>query len=256
LLEATAVPQSTVEQLGLQMGSHYAVIGLRELGDGHYAGKHARLVEAVNTYCLAYRWSAASCGVGGAVYVIVSVPKSGTNDPHMRLVDGLGQGLLETCERALNSKVLVAISELSSRLTSAPTLMKQVDRCLELSLGGVSPTGVVTFQGLRSGIALGRAAQAVWEDPMLRFPELEILQTIDLDDGTNYVDTLGAFLMSLGNMRTAAEKLGVHITTLRYRLGRIHQIAGIDVQDADTRMLYGLLLRDGGGEFPTGRVEV
>jgi hypothetical protein len=230
LLEGTTVPQSTVEQLGLQVGSRYAVIGLRETDDGHIAGKHARLVEAVNTYCQAYRWSAASCGVGGAVYVIVSMPKSGTNDPHMRLVDGLGQGLLETCERALDRKVLVAISELSSRLTSAPTLRKQVDRCLELSFDGVSLTGVVTFQGLRSRIALGRAAQAVREDPMLLFPELEILKTIDRDDGTNYVDTLGAFLMSLGNMRTAAEKLGVHITTLRYR------------------MLYGLLLRDGGEE--------
>jgi sugar diacid utilization regulator len=127
--------------------------------------------------------------------------------------------------------------------------MKQVDRCLEFSLGAEDPTGVVTFDGCRSAIALGCAAQAIREDPMLRFPELEILRKSDSDEGTNYVDTLGASLMSLGNMRAAAEKMGVHITTLHYRLGRIHQSAGTDTQGSDTRLLYGLLLRDGGGEF-------
>lgn len=245
LLDGSRVSQSAVEQLGLKPSSRHAVLGLR-LRQASDVGPRttARLIDTVTTYCQAYRWAAASCGIGNAVYVIADLPKAGTTtDSYLRLVEGLGQGLLETCEHAFGGQVIVAVSDASPRLNAMPGLMVQVDRSLDHCSEQPGAGGVVTFHESRNGIALRLAADAVRADPILRFPELDVLREMDRDEGTDYVRTLKSYLHSLGNARVAAEALGIHLTTLRYRLSRIEHIAGIDIGDADTRQLYGLLLR-------------
>jgi DNA-binding PucR family transcriptional regulator len=57
------------------------------------------------------------------------------------------------------------------------------------------------------------------------------------------VKTLARYLDCGGNYDLTADSLKVHRSTLRYRLGRIRDITGRDLNDADTRLNLHLATR-------------
>lgn len=57
------------------------------------------------------------------------------------------------------------------------------------------------------------------------------------------VRTLGAYLDSGGNYDRTADALIIHRSTLRYRLGRIREVSGLDVADPDTRLNLHIAIR-------------
>ena len=60
---------------------------------------------------------------------------------------------------------------------------------------------------------------------------------------TELVSTLQTFLENKCSVSRCCEKLFVHRSTLLYRIERVQDITGIDLEDADTRLLYQLSLR-------------
>ena len=56
------------------------------------------------------------------------------------------------------------------------------------------------------------------------------------------VPTLRAYLES-GEQQRAAQRLKVHPNTLRYRLDRIREISGVDIDDPETRLNLAVALR-------------
>ena len=52
-----------------------------------------------------------------------------------------------------------------------------------------------------------------------------------------------AFCEKLGNLSQTAERLFIHRNSLLYRMERIHQIAGIDMNNPDTRLAVHLALK-------------
>ncbi|CAO3408618.1 helix-turn-helix domain-containing protein [Azospirillum largimobile] len=57
----------------------------------------------------------------------------------------------------------------------------------------------------------------------------------DRQHGTPYLDTLSAYLKTGCRTKACSDQLGVHVTTLRYRLTRIAELFGIDVESPDRR---------------------
>lgn len=72
---------------------------------------------------------------------------------------------------------------------------------------------------------------------------LERIIDHDTAHGTEYVVTLAAYLRHMGRLRSAATELGIHRNTLEYRMGRIAQLAGKDLDDADNRLALELGIR-------------
>jgi DNA-binding PucR family transcriptional regulator len=60
---------------------------------------------------------------------------------------------------------------------------------------------------------------------------------------TQLVETLRAWLDSFGDAVVAAGRVHVHPNTFRYRLRRITEVGGIDLDDADSRFAAMLELR-------------
>jgi purine catabolism regulator len=56
------------------------------------------------------------------------------------------------------------------------------------------------------------------------------------------VATLRAYLET-GEQQQAAQRLRVHPNTLRYRLDRIREISGVDLEDSETRLNLAVALR-------------
>jgi len=71
---------------------------------------------------------------------------------------------------------------------------------------------------------------------------LGTLLAYDRQNNAGLVNTLDAFFAANGSPKEAAERLGVHRNTVLYRLDRIREISGYDLDDASVRMRLQLSL--------------
>lgn len=69
------------------------------------------------------------------------------------------------------------------------------------------------------------------------------LEAYDARHQTRLTETLAAFLRSSCRYQATAEALGIHVSTLRYRLDRIAELARIDWSNPDARFTVELALR-------------
>jgi purine catabolism regulator len=80
-------------------------------------------------------------------------------------------------------------------------------------------------------------------------PELEAFMRealgplLEYEGGGDLLETLEAFCERLGNLSQTAEKLFIHRNSLLYRMERISQIAGLDMNNPDTRLSVHLALK-------------
>lgn len=99
-----------------------------------------------------------------------------------------------------------------------------------------------SFSSLRLEF-LERVLGESMESRMLVAEEIDKLARYDEDNGTNYVETLRAYLDAQMNAQSAAINLFIHRATMVYRLRRIREIGGIDFDDADQLFYLYLSLR-------------
>jgi DNA-binding PucR family transcriptional regulator len=71
---------------------------------------------------------------------------------------------------------------------------------------------------------------------------LDRLITHDRQYNTDYVTTLRVYINSFGDMRAAAQSLNLHPNSLRYRVKRLTEIGGLDLDDPKLRLALQLLL--------------
>ena len=71
---------------------------------------------------------------------------------------------------------------------------------------------------------------------------LGVLVDYDMRQNADLIQTLEAFFMCHGNLSQTAEMLIVHRNTLLYRMNRINEIAGIDLNRPETRLALHLAL--------------
>ncbi|MCX5402244.1 helix-turn-helix domain-containing protein [Streptomyces sp. NBC_00102] len=65
----------------------------------------------------------------------------------------------------------------------------------------------------------------------------------DLAAGGELVRSLAAYLDAAGDVPVASRRLGLHANTLRYRLRRVKERHGVDMDDPDTRLLLTVAVR-------------
>ena len=68
----------------------------------------------------------------------------------------------------------------------------------------------------------------------LLHPTLGMLESYDLENGADLLETLRVYVETGCNQSETAQKLFVHLNTLKYRLKRISEIASVDFKDRDT----------------------
>ena len=83
-------------------------------------------------------------------------------------------------------------------------------------------------------------AEACLPPSLLAAPVLLELRQYDGSHGTQYYETLRAYLLHERSIPRTAEALIIHRTTLTYRLGKLEELWSLNLDDSDTR-LYLLL---------------
>ncbi|WP_201408322.1 aldehyde dehydrogenase family protein [Mycobacterium paraintracellulare] len=164
----------------------------------------------------------------------------------------LHQAISQTVGSNRGSIGLGSVAAVPSEL---PRSLSEAQRALGIQQASPEPHGARRYEDL----GVYRILDPGGSGPEVRGFMLEWLGALlryDRAKRTELVKTLGHYLETGGNYDMAAQSLGIHRSTLRYRLGRIRDISGRDLQDVDTRLNLHLATRvlDVIGE-PTEEVE-
>jgi len=94
-----------------------------------------------------------------------------------------------------------------------------------------------------SDLGIHRALFTLQQHEEMITPGLKHLLEYDRVHGSDFLHTLDVYLACMGRLRAAADELEVHRNTLEYRVRRIQDIAGVRLEDRDTRLALELGLR-------------
>ncbi len=67
-------------------------------------------------------------------------------------------------------------------------------------------------------------------------PAILLLRDYDSQNSTDFLQTLKVFLSFSGNQTLTADHLHIHRNTLKYRLSRLREIVGDDLDDPDQKL--------------------
>jgi hypothetical protein len=155
------------------------------------------------------------------------------------LPDPAGPGREAQIEAAAEGRPLVLgppgpLAELTESWRLARTGLRAHDA------GAVPGTGVIRVEDRLSEILMHENARLVERIAARR---LAPLQTLTPKAERRMCDTLLAYLQQQGNAAAMAAALGVHPQTARYRLGRLRELLGDQLDDPDARFELELALR-------------
>jgi DNA-binding PucR family transcriptional regulator len=110
------------------------------------------------------------------------------------------------------------------------------EETLALLRAGLVDGPVTSHEQAWPVLVLHRAAVAAAGAGATEFGPLPGLRAHDESGGTSYVDTLYEWLRHPGDPRAASRALRIHPNTLRYRMTKLTELAGVDLDDPDVRL--------------------
>jgi DNA-binding PucR family transcriptional regulator len=243
LLEGGTLPHPFIEELGLLPATSYLLLAARKADDAPLSLiARDRLVDSITLYCQAYRWRTAVAAIGQTVYCVVSLD----DEHHEGNIAHLVDGVLSNCLRTLGHNLHAATSSASATLQFVERMRHETDQVLHL-LAKHDHNGsprVLTYHAAMPEIMVDHLADVLRNDPRSHFAKLSTLMAHDERTGSEYTRTLAVFLDRFSNVSVAAAALRLHVSTLRYRLRRLVEISGLDLDSPDERILCQLLLRN------------
>ena len=198
--------------------------------------------------------SAAALRPGAAVVVdddlIVFAPVSAKEEPGRW--DNFISGLLSAVESHTGTRAIAAESRVCRRLSDYREARVECGRIMTLARmfgrsGQLSQADFGPFAVLLSAVDQSSARDFVRHT-------LGAIEDYDARHGGELLPTLTQFVRDGCRYQSCADRLGIHVSTLRYRLGRLQELFAVDFEDPDS--LFGLVLalrlRDLGSPSPSG----
>jgi DNA-binding PucR family transcriptional regulator len=147
----------------------------------------------------------------------------------------LTREIVTAARKHIGLGVQAAIGSTVSTLDDVGVSRQEADRVLD-AMGRDLDTDVATLADVRSRVLISETLALLAENPRIRDPRLAKL------DGELAKSVL-AYLDAFGDVRSAARVPHVHPNTLRYRVRRAAELAGIDLDDPLQRLFAQLQLR-------------
>ncbi|GFG54245.1 PucR family transcriptional regulator [Mycolicibacterium agri] len=224
LLEGRADAVASASRLGLPQGAPMRVIAVRAAGG---ADRDAALLLAFERATTGFGWSrpGRSALAGNTLYTLLPAEKAVTA---RRWVTSLQAALPESMTLAAGISKAASVDDLVAARHEA-------DECLALhETRSSAPPPVydeswdeILLQRLRTAATSGRSPD--------RGPVAE-LRRHDRAHATEYVATLRAWLEAMGDLADAAEQLGVHENTVRYRMRKMSEVTDLHLDDPRKRL--------------------
>ncbi|MFD9129466.1 PucR family transcriptional regulator, partial [Kitasatospora sp. NPDC059571] len=136
-----------------------------------------------------------------------------------------------------------AVSRPAGEPEALPALRAEVDDVLRVTAGDPGAAAVAGLADVHARVLLARVADELARRPELRHPAVAAMVAHDREHRTEYARSVAAWLDAVGSVAAAAQRLGVHPNTLKYRLRRAGQLFGLDLEHPDDRLSAWLQLR-------------
>jgi purine catabolism regulator len=168
------------------------------------------------------------------------LPADGVRDER-RVGEGLREDLRRLVRPGGDSALSIGVGTIRDGLTGIQRSHAEARQALLLGRRLQGP-GHMTLFGNLGVYRLIFAAERLPELGDLYQQTLGSLLAYDRQNSAGLVTTLDAFFAANGSPKEAAERLGVHRNTVLYRLDRIREITGYDLEDASVRLRLHLAL--------------
>lgn len=227
LLHGEAGPRKAVAELGLTEQPHRVVAidtpgGDTLNGEGMRLALLERLSQGIGRQPVAAEHA-------GLLYAVVPDTGGAGAWPQLR-------SALEDMQAGPKAGEVRAAAGGAYELGELPASRAEADEALGLLRAGIVPGRTVTFDEVWTPLTLHRTATAARSAHVTALGPLPALVEHDQAHGTEYVDTLYHWLRHPGDPRSAAAALQVHPNTLRYRMRKLLDLAGLDLEDPDARL--------------------
>jgi hypothetical protein len=150
--------------------------------------------------------------------------------------------LLDRIKSSLHRPVLVGVGGRVTAIADVPRSRDEADLVLRALATDDQDRRWAHIEELRAQTVLLRLKDLAISDPYLADGPLLTLVEHDSTKDSAYIETLRAYLAAFGDVTAAAASLNVHPNTFRYRLRRLVEISGIDLDDPDQRLVAELQL--------------
>ncbi len=242
VLEGRPDAREAAEQLGLT-GDRFRVVAAWAVHSGSDDSDlmRLRLWDLLAFHLSSAFKSIATTLIGGMAYGLL---RASSNDEFDR--KRLLQAVATLNERALTSlqtKLVIGIGGPARTLAEIPRSRQEAEQTVSVLRRRNDGRHAAEVEEVRMEILLERALELLAADPALQGGPLQAIRDYDAKHGSDYLNTLRAYLDTFGDTRLAAERLGVHPNTFRYRLHRLREVARLQLQDSGERMLLMLQLR-------------
>ncbi|MFI7140005.1 helix-turn-helix domain-containing protein [Streptomyces massasporeus] len=217
------------------------------IGSGHPADDGpSGLYGLLTLHCAALGHRVVVVPAGGGAWVLVS-----GLERDARRADGqvrrLGSALADQLSATTGSSVKAGLGDVAPGLAGAPASRRSAERALQALLAADGPHAVARSEDVADTVGILQVVEALREVTLPPRTSVARLREFDADHGGScLVETLRAYLDHFGDVSAASRALGVHANSLRYRLRRIRQVSGLDLESPDARLLAQVQLRLGG----------
>lgn len=240
VLDGRRPPQLLKELLGGSRTPHLTIIGfeLPDAGRADLAVLGEQAVSLIDLYTQAYRHQAVSALLGNVVYMLVS-DDSPLERARLRRI---ANTVIERCDQSLRLALRAGIGATVDDSDQILASRQDADLVLQALAERGDGIRVATLTDVSATVVLLRLRAVVDHEPTLLAGKLEQLAALDAKGHTRYLETLRAYLDALGDIPSAAASLGVHPNTYRYRLRRLIELGGLNVDDPVERLVLHLQL--------------
>lgn len=174
--------------------------------------------------------------------VLVIVPES--NRVSARRIREVVCNVTQRATHALSCEVFAGIGSAVVDVGGLAGSRWEAEKTLEALIARNDPTfSVATISEVRTDVVMRHVRQRLADDQRCRTPHLDLLVRHDVEQRTDHLATLGAYLDAFGDISVAASRLSVHPNTLRYRLKRIDELIDLDLRDPVSRFVLELQWR-------------
>jgi GAF domain-containing protein len=195
-----------------------------------------RLADLVAVYCESYRRRAACVALGSRVYALVPQPSDEAE------LGPVAEAIVARAREALRITLTAGIGSTVRDLAEVAASRREADVVVDV-LRRRRAGAVATMAEVGSHAVLHHLTELAQERPELLVGRVAELAAQDAEKGTSWVPTLRAYLDAFGDIAAASSRVNVHPNTFRYRIRRIADVFGINLDDPDERLVVELQLR-------------
>ncbi|WP_040524644.1 PucR family transcriptional regulator [Gordonia effusa] len=196
-------------------------------------------LSALTLHASAVAQQSVTVTIGSRVYTVLPADGLAAKDIHL-----WARRAVAAAARLFGRRIRAVIAGPAPGLAGVADLRAQADRVLNAATReGHLIHDVTTVEASQTGMLLGEIVGQLAAHPELVDSRVRAIAASDGQTGGQLIASLSAYLDHFGDIRKAAQDLGIHPNTLRYRIRRISEVSGIDLSDPATRLVVALSVR-------------